>query len=220
MQFAGQLGIASRLRSRLRTGGAVGNLRLTAVVGAVLIVLLAVEGATIPFIGGLLTVHIFVGMLLLGPVALKLAATGYRFARYYGGSRGYVEKGPPAPLMRLLVAPILVLSTLTLFGSGVGLLVLGRREGFLGLLHKASFIVWFGAMSIHVLAYAARAARHVLDERRTSGPEARALGGGRLRLALLVGSIVAGLGIALATLPRAHSYAHHASAYHHRHDDG
>ena len=56
--------------------------------------------------------------------------------------------------------------------------------------------------------------------RLTSRPEARGLGGGRLRLALLVGSIVAGLGIALATLPRAHSYAHHASAYHHRHDDG
>src|SRR5476651_855348 len=74
-------------------GGATGNDRLTAVVGAVLIVLLAVEGATIPFLGGLLTVHIFVGMLLLGPVALKLASTGYRAARYYAGKGEYVRRG-------------------------------------------------------------------------------------------------------------------------------
>jgi hypothetical protein len=51
---------------------------LTAAVAAVLIVLLAVEGATIPWTRPLLTVHVFVGMLLLGPVALKLASTGYR----------------------------------------------------------------------------------------------------------------------------------------------
>ena len=50
-----------------------------------LLVLLAIEGATIPWIRPLLSVHIFVGMLLLGPVALKLATTGYRFARYYTG---------------------------------------------------------------------------------------------------------------------------------------
>ncbi len=29
--------------------------------------------------------HIVVGMLLIPPVALKLASTGYRFLRYYGG---------------------------------------------------------------------------------------------------------------------------------------
>ena len=80
---------------------------------------LAVEGATIPFLGSLLSVHIFVGMLLLGPIALKLASTGYRMARYYTRGPEYVRLGPPAPLMRVLVAPVLVLSTLTLFGTGV-----------------------------------------------------------------------------------------------------
>jgi hypothetical protein len=159
-------------------------------------------------------------MLLLGPVALKLLATGYRFVRYYTGTPGYVEKGPPAPFMRVFVAPILVLSTLTLFGSGVGLIVVGSRQGILGGLHKASFIVWFGAMSIHVLAYTRRAARHALDERRSKRAESGQPGGTGLRLALLVGSVLAGLGLAFATLPRAHSWAHHASAYHHRHDDG
>ena len=116
---------ASRTRSAL--GGALGNHRLTSLVGLVLLLGLAVEGATIPFLGSLLSVHIFVGMLLLGPVALKLASTGYRMARYYTRGPEYVRLGPPAPLMRVLVAPVLVLSTLTLFGTGVLLLAVPHR---------------------------------------------------------------------------------------------
>ena len=50
-----------------RGSGALGNGRLTSLVGLVLLVLLAVEGATIPWIQPLLSVHVFVGMLLLGP---------------------------------------------------------------------------------------------------------------------------------------------------------
>lgn len=171
--------------------GAVGNGRLTALTGAVLLVLLAAEGATIPWIRPLLSVHIFLGMLLLGPVALKLASTGYRFVRYYTGAIEYVQLGPPAPLMRVLVAPVLVLSTATLFGTGVLLLAVPHRGLVLGL-HKASFIVWFGAMGIHVLAYAARGARGALAELR---PGSR---GRRLRL-LAVGLAVAA-GVATAAL--------------------
>src|SRR6059058_2197088 len=108
-----------RVRSRRRSlGGAAGNAQLTSLVGAVLLVLLAVEGATIPFLGSLLSVHIFVGMLLLGPVAVKLASTGYRFGRYYTRRREYVEAGPPVPVLRLVVAPVLVVSTVTLFTTG------------------------------------------------------------------------------------------------------
>jgi hypothetical protein len=204
---------SARVTRSGRFGGVVGNLRLTAVTGALLLVLLAVEGATIPWLGPLLTVHIFVGMLLLGPVALKLGATGYRFVRYYGGSREYVEKGPPAPLMRVVVAPILVLSTLTLFGTGVGLLVFGRGAGMLSLLHKASFIVWFGATALHVLVYAARAAGYALAERTRSG-----IGGTGLRAGLLLASIVIGLAVAFATLPQARSWRHSSPGHYRLHD--
>ena len=68
---------------RLFVGGPEGNRRLTATTGAVLLVLLAAEGATLIAIRPLLSVHIFLGVLLIPPVALKLASTGYRFARYY-----------------------------------------------------------------------------------------------------------------------------------------
>jgi hypothetical protein len=176
-----------------RLGGAAGNARLTAVTGAVLVVLLAVEGATIPFLRPLLSVHIFVGMLLLGPVALKLASTGYRVTRYYRGGREYVEHGPPAPLMRVLVAPVLVLATLTLFGTGVLLVAAPHRGAVLGL-HKASFVVWFGACSVHVLAYALRTLRELVASR-TAGES--------LRIALLVGAIAVGVAVAVATYPLA-----------------
>ncbi len=171
--------------------GALGNGRLTALTGALLLVLLAGEGATIPWIRPLLSVHIFLGILLLGPVALKLASTGYRFVRYYSGAIEYVQLGPPAPLMRVLVAPVLVLSTVTMFGTGVILLALPHRGLMLGL-HKVSFIVWFGAMAIHVLAYTPRAARAAFAElsRRSRGR----------RLRLLALGLAVGAGIAAAAL--------------------
>ena len=174
---------------RRALGGAIGNIRLTALAGAILLVLLAVEGATIPWIRPLLSVHIFVGMLLLGPVALKLASTGYRFARYYTGGREYVEAGPPMPLMRVLVAPVLVLSTLTLFGTGVGLLASPHRGLLLGL-HKASFIVWFGACAIHVLVYVLRTFRRLLEPR---------VSGEAMRVAAAVSAIAVGVVIAAVT---------------------
>jgi hypothetical protein len=134
-------------------GGTTGNERLTSAVGAVLIVLLAVIGLTIVALGPLLWVHLFVGMVLVGPVLLKLASTGYRFARYYTANPRYRRKGPPALPLRL-IAPVVVLSTLVVFASGVALLLAGpgSRDTLLPI-HKASFIVWIAFTSIHVLAH-------------------------------------------------------------------
>jgi hypothetical protein len=188
----------ARVRPRRRLfGGAEGNARLTSLAGALLVVLLALEGTTLPFMGALLSMHVFVGMLLLGPVAVKLAATGYRFARYYTGGREYVENGPPLQLMRVVVAPALVLSTLTLLGSGVAL-ILAPAHGLVLGLHKASFIVWTGAFGIHLLVYGLRAGRHLLAEL-----DARPAGGRALRLTLLAVALAAGIALAIVTLPLA-----------------
>src|SRR6201995_5581256 len=105
-------------------GGTDGNERLTAIVGALLLVLLAVLGVTIIRIGQLLWLHLFLGLLLIGPVALKLASTGYRFARYYLAAAAYRLKGPPHPLLRGL-APFLVITTVAVFVTGILLLVDG-----------------------------------------------------------------------------------------------
>jgi hypothetical protein len=46
------------------------------------------ECYTIFRIGHLLTLHVFLGMLLLGPVTLKAGSVLYRFVRYYTGNVG------------------------------------------------------------------------------------------------------------------------------------
>ncbi len=154
-------------------GGTTGNERLTSATGAVLIVLLAVIGVTIVALGPLLSVHLFVGMVLVGPVLLKLASTGYRFARYYTANPRYRRKGPPALPLRL-IAPIVVLSTLVVFASGVALLLVGpsSREELLPI-HKVSFFVWVAFMSLHVPAHLPAMLRGVLaDYRPTRGSAA------------------------------------------------
>ncbi len=106
------------------TAGVVGNERLTALTGTVLLAGFAVEGLTVLAIHRLLTLHFFLGMLLIGPVLLKIGTTGYRFVRYYTGAAPYVRKGPPAPLMRLL-GPFVILTSLAVLGTGVLLGVAG-----------------------------------------------------------------------------------------------
>jgi hypothetical protein len=133
---------------------AITNSRLTAALGALLLVGLAAEGTTIPLIDELRAEHIAIGLALLVPVAAKLASTGYRFARYYLGAPAYVRQGPP-PLPLRLLAPGVVFTTVCLFGTGVALELGGESDQLLTL-HKVSFVAWFGLMSIHVLG-------HVLD---------------------------------------------------------
>ena len=136
--------------------------------GAVLLVLLAVECYTILRIGRLLTLHVFLGMLLLGPVAIKAASVLYRFARYYTGSGPYRRKGPPALLLRL-IGPIIMLLTACVFGSGVMLTVTGPSygppSGWL-VVHRISFFAWLFFIAIHVLAYVPRLPRLLAAEAR------------------------------------------------------
>lgn len=136
-------------------GGTEGNRRLTSQTGALLLVLLAILGVTIIRIGQLLWVHLFVGVLLLGPVALKLASTGYRFTRYYAGNARYRRVGPPPTLLRML-APLVVLTTIGVFATGVILLLAGpsARETFLPL-HKYLFFAWLACFAVHVLGHVA-----------------------------------------------------------------
>jgi len=185
-----------RPATKLRDGVA-GNARLTGAAAAALLVLLAAEGATIPFIGQLLGPHIFIGMLLIPPVLLKLGSTGYRFVRYYTGSPRYVEKGPPHLVLRVL-APGVVLSTLALFGTGVALLVDGPPSNTLLFAHKASFIAWVSLMTLHVLGHLLEVPSLAgADWRKAGPPEARLAGAGAraltLATAILAGAVLAAL---------------------------
>ena len=155
-----------------RSGGAEGNERLTAMTGALLLILLTVECYTILRLGRLLTLHVFLGMLLLGPVTLKAGSVLYRFARYYTGSGPYRRKGPPALPLRL-IGPVIMLLTACVFGSGIMLAVTGPSygppSGWLEV-HRISFIAWAFFIAIHVLAYVPRLPRLLAAE--ASGAEA------------------------------------------------
>lgn len=189
--------LARRARRFLR-GGSDGNERLTAATAVVLLVLLALEGLTLVAIRQLLLPHVFLGFLLIPPVLLKLASTGWKMTRYYQRADEYVRRGPPAPLLRVVVAPLVVASTIGLFATGVAVVAVGHRGLLLGL-HKASFIVWFGSMTVHVLAHVLKLPRMMaFDWWRRDG-----LGGRRVRQLLLAGALVAGVTVAVASLPLA-----------------
>ena len=185
--------------------GVAGNARLTAAVAAALLVLLAAEGATIPFIGQLLGPHIFIGMLLIPPVLLKLGSTGYRFARYYTGDDPYVRKGPP-PLALRLLAPGVVLTSLALFATGVALLFAGPPSNTLIFAHKLSFIAWVALMTIHVLGHLLEVPALAVADWRRSGPAEARLAGAGMRTLALAASLAVGLAVALLSLSLAQAW--------------
>lgn len=180
--------------------GVKSNARLTASNAAVLLLLLAVEGVTILRVRQLVTLHVFVGMLLIPPVLVKIGSTGYRFVRYYLGSPAYRRKGPPPMLLRLL-GPVVVILTVVVLASGVALLLASSawsRE--LLFIHKASFVLWFVAMTVHVLGHLAEVARLAPRDwlRRTR----RDVRGAGSRQWLIAASLVAGALLGLAMLGR------------------
>ncbi len=198
-----------------RAWGPPGNERLTTSVGLVLLVLLGIETLTTLALHSYLSEHIFLGLLLIPPVALKLASTGWRFVRYYTNSTPYRLEGPPRLLLRLL-APFLVVSTLTLFGSGVGLIIVGHGGGPMLRVHAISFAVWGVLIAIHILAYLTRVLRVGLADWRRH--EAVSVAGDRGRRAVLLGALLAGVILALATYSAQQAWLD--NRHEHRHGDG
>lgn len=198
-------------------GGPAGNARLTAATGMVLLVLLAIEGVTVLSVRQMLTVHVLVGALLLGPVLLKSGTTGYRFVRYYAGAEPYRRKGPPPRPLRL-IGPLVVLSTLALLGTGIALVLAGPTgSGLLLTAHQVSFWVWVALMTVHVLGHVWEAAVLSWRELRASwtGPGDRWR---RWRMIALGLALMVGVGAATLLVPSAapwttrpaHSVAHAA----------
>jgi hypothetical protein len=182
-------------------GGSAGNARLTAAAGIVLLVLLAAEGLTLlGGVGSYLTAHVFIGLLVIPPIALKLASTSWRMASYYRRAEEYVLRGPPQVLLRVLVGPVLVVSTAVMLATGIIAVLVGHGGIWLGL-HKVSFVVWGVAFGLHVLAHLLELRDVVSDWWHSDG-----LAGRRIRQVLLGVSVGAGLGLAALAFPLAHHW--------------
>lgn len=167
------------------------NRRMTTETGLLLVPLLLLAGAT-----GLATrgaeplLHLAVGLVLVPPIALKLATAGYRFARYHLGDAEYAAAGPPAPGLRP-IAPPLLLAAVALMVSGLALW-LEPSTGPIRVwqaVHKLSFLVFGACVGVHVLVHLLRTPTLELEQR---------LPGRGLRVLYLAGSVV--LGAALAAI--------------------
>jgi hypothetical protein len=118
---------------------------------------------------------------------------------------------------------LVVVSTLAVFATGVGLLWLGpgSRQPWL-LLHKLSFFAWIAVVAVHVLGHlpeilrylrgAVIARRAVIDAGRSSGWR-RADATGRVsgaggRTASMMLAVVSGLALALALIPQFATWTH------------
>lgn len=177
------------------------NERLTAIAGLALLVLSGVEYLTLLLgLQHFLSWHVFVGFVLLPPIGLKLASTGWRFIRYYLGDAEYRRKGPPQAVMRLL-APLLVAFTVLLFGSGVAIgVVHGHALQLARRVHGPAAFGWTVLLGLHVLVYLRRALRG-----------AGAVGRGALVVAVLAG----GFALGVATLPVDHDWLHLPAKHEH-----
>ncbi|HEY2311926.1 MAG TPA: hypothetical protein VGH46_12535 [Gaiellaceae bacterium] len=192
----------------------IGNERLTAAVGLLLLIPILVEVATVLLgVHTFMSVHVFVGLALIPPVLLKLGSTTWRFMRYYTRSRPYVALGPPQLAMRVL-APLFVAATIVLFGSGVAMGVLhGQALDWARRLHGPASVIWLLLLGLHVLVYFTRAVRRTVDD---AAPEQRSRArGAAVRGLALAGAIVSGVVIAAATVPAQH---HWIDIRHDRHD--
>lgn len=217
------------LRARVSAGGTSGNEQLTVATGIVLLALLAVIGVTLLRLRSLLSVHLFVGMLLVGPIALKIGSTGYRFIRYYTHDAEYRRKGAP-PIVLRLIAPIVVASTIAVMISGVLLLLLGpSSRGALLPIHKVSFIVWGVFTGFHLLGHLPEVSRAlgigsptataIAHERASTWSGAPVWGGkgdGRAgRVLSLAGALTAGAVLAILLIPQFGPWLHASHFPHH-----
>jgi len=177
--------------------GAIGNERLTALAGALLFPLLAAVAVTTLSMPGFLPEHYIVGLLLVPLVVLKMATTSYRFARYYTRSVAYRLAGPPPMLMRLVIAPILVASTLAVFASGIELWLFGLRYGSGWMTaHTLSAVVFMAAAGAHVIWHLRRSAEVTVEEIVPARPR---VADAFTRRSLLVASLVLGAVLAVCS---------------------
>jgi hypothetical protein len=203
------------VRGGLTDGGIAGNERLTAATGILLVALLAVIGVTILRLRPLISVHLFVGLVLIPVVCLKLASTGYRFVRYYTSDPVYRKRGAPPVLLRVS-APIVVASSLAVLVTGVALLLLGpESSGTLRLLHKVSFIVWVAFTALHVLGHLTDIQKIFLTSHAGRVEYNRYAAGSSGRIISIVGALVAGVVLAIVLIPHFGAWTHFEAFRHH-----
>jgi hypothetical protein len=179
-----------------RTGGPAGNARLTAWLGLLLLAAFLVELFTLVSLNRLVSVHIFVGTLLVPLALLKTATTTWRMLGYYAGADRYRQAGPPPMLLRVL-GPAVVFTALAVLGTGLALIALGRDRTYQPFatvagnsidpftLHKVAFVLWLAVTTAHTLGRLVPAVQLIVNR----APRSRVVPGKPARLGLLLAAV-------------------------------
>jgi hypothetical protein len=191
--------------------GPTANRRLTALTGAVILPLAALVLLTGLFFGSLWHVHFFLGFLLLPVALLKLSSTTYRMVRYYLRLGLYRQIRPPYPVARL-TSPLLALSVVALFVSGIVMWLIHAQRDPWGWVHTDAAIVFSTIVVLHLGLYLPEAVRTAGDDLHAAPRSTPVLH--RRRLAIVAGAVLVGLVLALATIApsRFPIHAHHRHA--------
>lgn len=203
-QFPGKQSSGYRERKTIGSKIVEANARLTASIAVVLLVLLALEGLTLLRIASAIQLHVFIGMVLLPLVALKIISVSYRFFKYYTGHTGFQKKGPPVMILRVL-GPFIIVLSVVLLVSGLALLFvpLSMRNELL-FIHKASFVLWFLAMTVHVLGHLAETLKFAPKD--YYAKTRKQLQGAGLRQWTIAACLAIGILLGALMLPRAGAY--------------
>src|SRR5207245_9306170 len=129
-------------------------------------------------------------------LALKMVSTGYRFMQYYRQDHDFRLAEPPPLFLRFAVAPTLVVSALTVMGTGLELWAFADRFGTWWLsAHTVSAVVFMAAMFVHLLSHLRRSVG-ALAEEVDGRPAARAVS----RRSIVLASASRGFVLAVGTL--------------------
>jgi hypothetical protein len=105
-----------------------------------------------------------------------------------------------------MLGPVVLTTSLSVIGTGIMLAITGPSGlGTWLVLHRASFVLWFGAMTVHVLAHVWRLPRLISGDlaSRVGHRAHEVLAGRPARWLLLAASILTGLLLAMLTVHRA-----------------
>jgi hypothetical protein len=200
-------------RPRARTAvasnlGTESNARLTVDAALVLLVLFAVQIATVLIgVRAHLALHVVIGLILVPPLAIKVSAVSWRFLQYYRHNEAYVRKGAPPPALRV-IGPVLIIATLVLVASGMVQILAPRAfngpRGVIYDVHVVSFVLWIPLVLFHVI-------RHAPDVRRLASGDVRrvtraAAPGANFRQLAVLACLAAGLALALTLDGHVHTY--------------
>lgn len=184
-----------------------GNTRMTGMSASLVLPLFLFEVATVVLgVKSVITLHVAVGLLLLGPVLLKLASVTYRMASYYRRVSEYRKRGKPAVALRLLGGALAVLVVL-LLASGLVLIVgANAAHGAARAIHVVSAYLGVLLLIGHVAIHLRTAARVTLADVRRG---AAAVPGARSRWLAILASLAIGGTLALLLGGRGSTYLQH-----------